>query len=106
MRRKPLKHSRRTVDRLPFRWAIVASALVAATMCLTMPAIAGPKGTIVVRPLGDMKITIDGDLKDWPLDRFVKVAEQPLFPEGQTRDATTAMGDHVVFDVKRVGFFN
>src|SRR5687768_9609161 len=87
------------------RWAAVASA-VAAVTCLATAASAGPKGTIVVRPLGTAKITIDGDFKDWPLDRFTKVAQQPPFPEGQNSAATDAMGDHIVFDVTRVGFFN
>jgi hypothetical protein len=93
-------------SRGPFRWAVVASALGAAMTLLAAAAIAGPKGIIVVRPLGNLKITIDGDFKDWPLDKFTKVAEQPLFPEGQNRESTTASGDHVVFDVQRVGFFN
>ncbi len=56
--------------------------------------------------LGNAKITVDGDISDWPLDKFTQVAEQPLFPEGQNKDSTVAMGDHVVFDAKRVGFFN
>jgi hypothetical protein len=88
-----------------FQWAAVGGAIAAITL-LTGPAIAGPKGTIVVRPLGNAKITIDGDFKDWPLDKFTRVAEQPLFPEGQNRASTSALGDHVVFDVNRVGFFN
>jgi hypothetical protein len=97
-----MKH---TQSRFRWGWGIV-SALAAAMTVLTTAAIAGPKGTIIVRPLGDLKITVDGDFKDWPLDKFAKVAEQPLFPEGQNREATNASGDHVVFDVRRVGFFN
>src|SRR2546425_243067 len=90
--------------RPPSGW--IASALVALTTLLASAAIAGPKGTIVVRPLGDVKLTIDGDIKDWPLDSYKAVAEQPLFPEGQNKNSSTALGDHVVFDAKRVGFFN
>ena len=40
--------------------------------------------------LGDRKLTIDGDLSDWPLAQFKKVAEQPVFPAGQNADSTTA----------------
>src|SRR5438093_1734999 len=101
MRRGSMRESRSRI-----RPAIAASALGVALTLLTTAAIAGPKGTIVVRPLGNLKLAIDGDFKDWPLDKFTKVAEQPLFPEGQNRDSTTASGDHVVFDVNRVGFFN
>jgi hypothetical protein len=79
-------------------------ATVAGFLCA--PAQAGPKGAIDVRPLGSAKITIDGDPSDWPLDKFTQVAEQPLFPEGQRDAATTATGDHMVFDAKRVGLFN
>ena len=64
------------------------------------------KGTIHVRPLGDRKLTIDGDISDWPLAQFKKVAEQPVFPAGQTADSTTADGDHLVFDKTRIGLFN
>jgi hypothetical protein len=84
------------------QWAAVAGAMT----LLTATAHAGPKGTIMVRPLGSVKLTIDGDIRDWPLDRFTKVAQQPPFPEGQNSAATNAQGDHVVFDVARVGYFN
>lgn len=68
---------------------------------------AGPKGVIVVRPLGTgVAITIDGDFKDWPLAAFEKVSEQPLFPEGQDALTTNARGDYLVHDPDRVGFFN
>ncbi len=69
-------------------------------------ALAGPKGEITVRRLGDAKISIDGDIKDWPLDKFKAAAQQPLFPEGQNAAATSAKGDHLVFDKKRIGLFN
>src|SRR5207249_4184482 len=74
--------------------------------CFTVPSLAGPKGTIHVRPLGDRKLTIDGDISDWPLAQFKKVAEQPVFPAGQNADSTTADGDHLVFDKTRIGLFN
>jgi hypothetical protein len=80
--------------------------MITATMLLISPAAAGPKGTITVRPLGNQKITIDGDIADWPLDKFSKVVEQPLFPQGRDGDATSASGDHIVFDMKRIGLFN
>jgi hypothetical protein len=88
------------------RWTLMAGAAGAAMTFLATSAIAGPKGTITVRPLGNLKLTIDGDISDWPLDKFTTVAEQPLFPEGLTRDKTSALGDHIVFDPKRVGLFN
>ena len=52
------------------------------------------------------KLTIDGDISDWPLAQFKKVAEQPVFPAGQNADSTTADGDHLVFDKTRIGLFN
>ena len=55
------------------------------------------------RPLGDLRIIIDGNISDWPLDKFKKVAEQPLFPDGQNADSTSAQGDHIVFDRARIG---
>src|ERR1041385_3616678 len=90
----------------PLRRAAIAAILATAFVCFTVPSIAGPKGTIHVRPLGDRKLTIDGDLTDWPLAQFKKVAEQPVFPAGQNADSTTADGDHLVFDKTRVGLFN
>jgi hypothetical protein len=71
-----------------------------------VPVHAGPKGTITVRPLGTLQLTIDGDISDWPLAQFKKAAAQPLFPEGQNAGSTTAAGDHLVFDLKRIGLFN
>lgn len=67
---------------------------------------AGPKGVIICRPLGNISITIDGDFTDWPLGAYEQVSEQPLFPDGQDMDSTNAMGDYVVYDPDRVGFFN
>jgi hypothetical protein len=88
------------------RWVLMAGTLGAATMFLANSAIAGPKGTITVRPLGNLKLTVDADLSDWPLDKFTAVSEQPVFPDGQNRDTTSASGDHLVFDPTRVGLFN
>ena len=93
-----------TQDR--FRRAAIATILATTVVCFAVPALAGPKGTIHVRPLGDRRLTIDGDISDWPLAQFKKVAEQPLFPDGQTADSTTADGDHLVFDKTRIGLFN
>jgi hypothetical protein len=59
-----------------------------------------------VRPLGNIRIEIDGDFSDWPLDSFERPSEQPLFPEGQESPSTDASGDHIVFDPERVGRFN
>ena len=87
-------------------WALVASALAAAAAFLATPATAGPKGMIIVRPLGTVKLTIDGSLSDWPLDKFTMVAQQPAFPMAQTMASTTALGDHIAFDKTRVGLFN
>jgi mono/diheme cytochrome c family protein len=65
-----------------------------------------PKGTIDVLPVGDGSIVIDGSAADWPLEQFDTLAQQPLFPDGQNAESTDAAGDHIVFDVDRVGFFN
>ncbi|HIG31157.1 MAG TPA: hypothetical protein EYQ50_26485 [Verrucomicrobiales bacterium] len=67
---------------------------------------AGLKGDIIVRPLGGLTLNIDGDFSDWPLEKFVTVAQQPVFPNGQNADATDARGDHLVFDRDRIGRFN
>jgi len=88
------------------RKAAIAAILAAAVACFSVPSLAGPKGTIHVRPLGDRKLTIDGDIADWPLAQFKKVAEQPVFPAGRNADSTTADGDHLVFDKTRIGLFN
>src|SRR5207249_3322198 len=90
----------------PLGRAAFAAILATAVACFTVPSLAGPKGTIHVRPLGDRKLTIDGDISDWPLAQFKKVAEQPVFPAGQNADSTTADGDHLVFDKTRIGLFN
>jgi hypothetical protein len=88
------------------RTTLVAAIVATAVACFTVPALAGPKGTVHVRPLGDRKLTIDGDISDWPLAQFKKVAQQPVFPAGQTADSTTADGDYLVFDKTRIGLFN
>jgi hypothetical protein len=101
MRRFGAAHPRRASG----KWTASGIA-VAATALLVGPAAAGPKGVVLVRPLGSAKITLDGNLSDWPLDKFTQVSEQPLFPDGQNRASTTASGDHLVFDAPRVGLFN
>ena len=81
--------------------------MIAAALSLLPTAVeAGPKGTVNVRALGNKSLNMDGNLADWPLSAFTKVAQQPLFPEGQNAASTTANGDHLVFDNKRVGLFN
>lgn len=100
-----MEQTRCSPDRRLFRWAVVVSVMAAATLFLTPAAIAGPKGIVIARPLGNLKITIDGDISDWPLDKFTMAAQQPLFPMAQTMASTTAMGDHIVFDANRVGLF-
>lgn len=64
------------------------------------------KGEIIVRHLGGIPIQVDGDLSDWPLEKFETVAEQPPFPQGQNSPNTNARGDHIVFDPDRIGRFN
>jgi len=84
-----------------------SSRLVLALTVLTAGyAFSGPKGEVLVRPLGKIKITIDGDFSDWPLENFKDAAEQPLFPDGQLAESTDARGDHIVFDRDRIGRFN
>jgi hypothetical protein len=68
--------------------------------------LAGNKGTILVRPIADGIVSIDGDFSDWPLTQFGQPAEQPPFPEGLESESNTARGDHIEFDKDRVGFFN
>ena len=72
-----------------------------------MDGTAGPKGVIVVRPLGgDVALSIDGDFSDWPLALFEEPSMQPLFPEGQDNETTDAQGDYIIHDPDRSGFFN
>jgi hypothetical protein len=68
---------------------------------------AGPKGIIVVRPLGaEISITIDGNFDDWPLDKFGDPSVQPLYPDGQISLTTEARGEYIIYDPDRAGFFN
>ena len=57
-----MKELYRDAGRRPLRWALAATALVGVSVLLTSGALAGPKGMIVVRPLGDQQITIDDNL--------------------------------------------
>jgi len=82
------------------------SVIAASLALLPTVAEAGPKGTVNVRALGNSRLTIDGNIADWPLSAFTTVAQQPLFPDGQNGTSTTANGDYLVFDNKRVGLFN
>lgn len=68
--------------------------------------IAGPKGSIIVNYLPPGTLTTDGDFSDWPFDRFTEVARQPPFPQARDSATTNAVGDHLLFEVDRVGFFN
>ena len=89
-----------------FRLAAIATLLGAMSSLMIHSAWAGPKGKILVRPLGGTSIKVDGDISDWPLNKFTTIAQQPLFPEGQNSAWTTAQGDHIVFDRTRIGRFN
>jgi len=84
----------------------VALSLVALVTVIAVSVQAGPKGRITVRPLGGTSIKIDGDFSDWPLDKFTKLAQQPVFPQGQNATSTDALGDHISFDRQRIGRFN
>lgn len=67
---------------------------------------AGPKGDVIVRGVAPGSIAIDGDFSDWPLDQYTKVTELPEFPDGQNAFEIDVEGDHIVFDIDRVGLFN
>src|SRR5438477_12540530 len=90
----------------PFRQVLAASLIASSLALLPTVVEAGPKGTVNVRALGTRRLTIDGNIADWPLSAFTTVAQQPLFPDGQNATSTSANGDHLVFDNKRVGLFN
>ena len=67
---------------------------------------AGPKGKVNVYRTNN-PITVDGDFSDWPLPRYTTISQQPEFPEGQgVGDPTDANGDHLVWDIDRIGPFN
>lgn len=68
--------------------------------------LAGPKGDVTVRGVAPGSISIDGSFADWPLDQYTKVTQLPEFPEGQNEFEIDATGDHIVFDIDRVGLFN
>lgn len=87
--------------------AILLSFGLLVIFSLNQSALAGPKGVIIVRPLGnDTSLTIDGDFSDWPLERYENPSVQPLFPDGQESESTDALGDYVIYAPDRVGFFN
>jgi hypothetical protein len=90
----------------PLQRFLAASLIAASLLLLATGVEAGPKGTVNVRPLGNKRLTIDGNIADWPLSAFTTVSQQPLFPDGQNATSTTANGDHLVFDNKRIGLFN
>ncbi|MFM7101600.1 MAG: hypothetical protein ACKO3N_10555 [Verrucomicrobiota bacterium] len=98
MKKSPLPLPGRCWPRIAATAALIAAA--------TSAMVAGPKGEITVRQLGDARITVDGNLADWPLAAFKAAAQQPLFPQGQQSDSTSARGDHLIFDPARVGLFN
>lgn len=85
---------------------VLLGAVAWVVISFAAAAFAGPKGTIVVPQVDDGAITIDGDFSDWPLSRFQQPPRQPPFPD--TRDAlsTDAQGDHILFELDRVGYFN
>ena len=62
----------------------------------------GPRGNVEVRPWG--KITVDGDLSDWPLDQFDTPAVMPA--DVLTSITVASDGDHIIFDKSLVGHFN
>ncbi len=89
------------------RTAMVAVSLcILALLAFSSVTIAGPKGTVIVNYLPPGTLTIDGDFSDWPFDRFTEVARQPVFPQARDSAATNAIGDHLLFEADRVGFFN
>lgn len=68
--------------------------------------LAGPKGEVFVKQ-ANSPITIDGDFSDWPLASYTTISQQPVFPDGQgIGDPTSASGDHLVWDIDRIGPFN
>ena len=85
---------------------LIIAGIMMCSILFKSDALAGPKGDILVRHLGNKNITIDGDFSDWPLDTFTKVSQQPEFPQAQESDGTDASGDHIVFDRNRIGRFN
>lgn len=86
------------------RRMLLASVLV--VWSLGAGASAGPKGTILVKQVDDGAITIDGDFSDWPLTELQQPTRQPPFPEARDSLSTDARGDHILFELDRVGYFN
>ncbi len=81
--------------------------LVSMILCGWIPiAWAGPKGTVIVKGVSPGTINIDGGFSDWPLGSFTQRSEQPPYPEALIAFETDALGDHIVFDIDRVGLFN
>ena len=85
---------------------LIIAGIMMCSILFKSDALAGPKGDILVRHLGNIDITIDGSISDWPLNKFEKVSQQPLFPQAQESDTTGASGDHIVFNRDRIGRFN
>jgi len=83
-----------------------ASSVVLVLLCCCHVAWAGPKGDVTVRGVAPGSISIDGSFSDWPLDQYTKATELPEFPAAQLEFEVDVSGDHIVFDIDRVGFFN
>ena len=71
---------------------------------VTSVAHAGLKGTILVRELDT--VAIDGDFSEWPLENFETVLELPPTPQALEAESLDIEGDHLVFNIDQVGFFN
>ena len=85
---------------------VVVALCILVVLAFDSATIAGPKGTVIVNYLPPGTLTTDGDFSDWPFDRFTEVARQPPFPQARDSAATDAVGDHLLFEVDRVSFFN
>ena len=80
--------------------------LLSVLCCCVSVARGGPKGTVSVKGLDDGTITIDGDFSDWPLSEFRQPTRQPPFPDARDSLSNDASGDHILFELDRVGYFN
>ena len=83
--------------------SLVISGLLAFGFTISVTQ-AGPQGTILVRELD--AVTIDGDFSDWPLENFETVLELPPTPEALEAETVDVQGDHLVFNIDQVAFFN
>jgi len=88
------------------RFSAYLLSAIGVAVLISPAVLAGPKGRVLCRSLGNLTIAVDGDFSDWPLGSYEQPSVQPLFPGAKNSASTNASGDHIVFERDRIGLFN